>query len=259
MLPDDEPSGRAALLMLEVVCGWDPRELLGYNLFTFSAIRRTSRPIRFVPLMEKALRYGGMYRRPHEARDGHLWCPISQAPMATSFANSRFLTPWLATGQWALSCDGADMMFLADPAELFALADDRFAVQVVKREHVPTEAVKMDGAAQTIYDRKNWSSVILWNLNHLGNARLTQDMVNERPGRDLHAFCWLRDEEIGELPFEWNWLVGVDPTIEDAGVKPKLLHYTKGTPELLGRDGPFADIWLQELVILDSTRARIAE
>ena len=148
--------------------------------------------------MEKCLRYRGIYRRPHEKRDGQLWCPISEAPMSTSFAISRFLVRWLSCGvQWALFCDWCDMLWLADPAELFALADDRYAVQVVKREHVPDEDLKMDDQAQTVYPRKNWSSLILWNLWHPANERLTLDMVNTLPGRDLHRFCWLEDAEIG--------------------------------------------------------------
>lgn len=245
--------------MLEIIAGWDPREALGYQLFTFSAIRRTSEPLRFTPLMEKPLRHAGLYLRPHEQRDNQLWDVLSDAPMATAFANSRFLTPWLANGrQWALFCDGADMMFLADPAELFALADEKCAVMVVQRRHLPTETVKMDGVAQTLYSRKNWSSVVLWNLDHPANSRLTLEMVNTLPGRDLHAFCWLDDAEIGSLPLRWNWLVGTDPEFEEIGAAPSLLHYTAGTPELLGRDGPWADVWLRELEIMDSTRARIA-
>src|SRR5687767_9602142 len=150
--------------MLTICGGWDNREPLGYALCQFSAIRRTTKPIRFVPLMEKVLRYNRLYSRPHEQRNGQLWCPISNAPMSTTFANSRFLSPWMANGDnWVLFCDFADMLFLADPAELFVLADDRFAVQVVKGRHVPDETVKMDGQVQTTYERKNWSSVILWN------------------------------------------------------------------------------------------------
>ena len=85
--------------MLEIVAGWDEREPLGYAVCQFSAIRRTSEPLRFVPLMEKPLRYRKLYTRPHEQRDGQLWDVISDAPMATSFANSRFLTPWLVPAE----------------------------------------------------------------------------------------------------------------------------------------------------------------
>lgn len=241
--------------MLEIVGGWDVREVAGFNLNYYAAWRRTSAPLNIQPLMEKGLRYEGLYKRPHEHRNGQLWDPISDAPMSTSFANARFLTPWKARGEWVLFCDFCDMLFLSDPAELFALADEKFAVQVVKRRHEPDETTKMDGQIQTSYQRKNWSSVILWNLRHPGTVRLTLEMVNSLPGRDLHAFCWLEDEEIGELPAGWNYLVGVD----DLTVKPALLHFTKGTPELTGaKEAPWADVWLNELAIMDASRGRLA-
>lgn len=239
--------------MLTIVGGWDNREPLGYALCQFSAIRRTSEPIRFVPLMEKCLRFKELYTRPHEQRNGQLWDVISDAPMSTEFACSRFAVPWLAPDtQWALFCDFADMLFQADPAELFALADERYAVMVVKRRHVPDETTKMDGQQQTRYERKNWSSVILWNCRHPGTIRLTLEMVNSLPGRDLHAFSWLDDSEIGELPPAWNYLVGVD---RRKGAK--LLHFTKGSPETGVNDEPWATVWRQELAIMDATRARI--
>jgi hypothetical protein len=79
---------------------------------------------------------------------------------------------------------------------------------VVKHDHQPTEHWKMDGQFQTRYHRKNWSSVCLFNCDHPANKALTVDLVNSAPGRDLHAFSWLADDLIGELPPEWNWLVG---------------------------------------------------
>lgn len=240
--------------MLEVVCGWELREAVGYQVASFSAIRRTSEPIRFIPLMEAALRFQDLYTRPHEQRGNQLWDVLSGAPMATSFACSRFLAPWLSTGEWVLSCDFVDMMFLADPVELFDLADNNYAIMVVKHEHIPTEETKMDEQQQTTYSRKNWSSVILWNTAHVANTRLTLEMVNNLPGRDLHRFCWLADDEIGELPAEWNYLVGVTPMT----VKPKLLHFTEGLPSMAGyEEGAWTDIWKKELAILDSTRARL--
>lgn len=247
--------------MLEIVGGYDNREVVGYQLCAFSAIRRTSKPLRFTPLMEKPLRYAGLYTRKHEMRDGQLWDVISDAPMATSFANSRFLVPWLVPEgtEWALFCDFADMLFVADPAELFALADDKYAVMVVKHRHDPLEDRKMDNQVQTQYKRKNWSSVVLWNLKHLANKLLCKEMVNTLPGRELHSFCWLDKSEIGELPLEWNWLVGYTEDQEWKYKKkaplPKLLHYTEGLPIMKGyEDGPFAEIWKMELEVMDATR-----
>jgi hypothetical protein len=234
--------------MLEIISGWEPREAVGYQACMQSAIKRTSQPIRFIPLIETALHAQGLYSRPHQRRGAQLWDIISGAPMATSFACSRFLTPWLSSEPWALFCDFADMLFLTDPAELLALADDRYATMVVKHRHTPVETVKMDGQIQTAYARKNWSSVILWNRRHPANRRLTVEMVNSLPGRDLHRFCWLKDDEIGDLPIEWNWLVGVKQREPAYDADPKLLHFTLGIPTMPGyENGPYSAVWHSEL------------
>jgi hypothetical protein len=129
--------------------------------------------------------------------------------------------------------------------DLFAMADPSKAVMCVQHpNYVPAETTKMDGQMQTLYARKNWSSVVLFNGSHPSNRALTLDLINTVPGRDLHRFCWLKDEEIGALPLEWNWLAGVSEIIDD----PKLVHFTLGTPNMPGYDdGVYADEWRQEL------------
>lgn len=225
--------------MIQVVCGSDPREPIGLQVFQSSVLRHATELVSFVPLVERLLRKEGLYKRPHVIRDGRLWCPISNAPMATAFANSRFLTPWVAHEQWVLFADAADMLALDDLVQLFGQADERYALMCVKHRHEPVRATKMDGQLQTVYARKNWSSLMLWNTVHPSNRRLTLAMVNSLPGRDLHRFCWLEDAEIGALPSGWNHLVGVDP--DDA--KPQLVHYTEGSPEV-GYQGSWASLWM---------------
>ncbi len=101
------------------------------------------------------------------------------------------------------------MLMRDDIAQLWALRDERFAVQVVKHQHRPRETTKFLGQPQTTYEKKNWSSVMLFN-----NARctaLTEDYVNNATGLELHQFKWLGDDRlIGELPPRWNHLVGYD-------------------------------------------------
>ena len=180
-----------------------------------------------------------MRRRKHERRDGRLWDVISDAPMATEFAISRFLVPILAKTGWALFLD-ADMLALADLAELFEVADDRFAVMCVKHDYKSPRSEKMDGRAQTAYPRKNWSSLCLWNCDHPANALLTVERVNSLPGRDLHRFCWLDDDLIGDLDPAWNYLVGHS----SPAIKPKIVHFTEGWPGLKGYENvPYADEW----------------
>lgn len=193
--------------------GWDSREVKAYTVARHSIISRTKDPLSIVPL--KLEHMPANYIRPIERKGAQMFDVISDAPMSTEFAISRFMVPHLQPSGWALFCD-CDILCWSDISELFALADPRFAVLVVKHR-IPEPLIgagpkpfKMDGQIQTYYARKNWSSVILWNCDHEGNKRLTMDLINSMPGCELHAFCWLRDDEIGELPRKWNQLVDVD-------------------------------------------------
>ena len=229
--------------MYNIYMGWDSREVEAYNVARKSIVRRSSVPVEVMPLRLYMEPVKSLLRnRRVEWRDGKMWCPISDAPMATEFAISRFCVPFIQKEGFALFVD-CDIVCVGDIAELFALADPQYAVQVVKREHVPVEAVKMDGQIQTTYPRKNWSSVVLWNCSHPANKRLTLGNLNEWSGRDLHAFKWLEDEEIGSLPREWNHLVGADPDYLWAN----LLHYTLGGPWIKDwQGGPLDTDWLAE-------------
>jgi lipopolysaccharide biosynthesis glycosyltransferase len=85
------------------------------------------------------------------------------ALQSTDFSFSRFLTPWMCDYQgWAIFMD-CDQLVLDDIAKLWALRDERCAVQVVKHNHVPKEEVKFLGEKQSKYQKKNWSSVMLMN------------------------------------------------------------------------------------------------
>lgn len=222
-----------------IYIGADPREEDALDVCLRSMLRAGDGGAHIAPLVLNDLITAGWYSRPTSRRDGHLWDDISGAPMSTEFAISRFLVPALACEGWALFMD-CDVLIRGDLAALFALADPSFAIQVVQHDHRPSEAVKMDGQAQLAYPRKNWSSVVLWNVEHPANRRLTPAMVNSLPGRDLHRFCWLRDDEIGALPGRWNHLVGVDAPDPDA----QIAHFTLGVPSMAGyEDCEFADEW----------------
>lgn len=226
---------------MRVFIGFDPREKVAYDVAEKSLRARASCPLEVTPLTLERLASFGMLSRLTDRRGG-LYDLTSNAPASTEFAITRFLVPHLAQSGWALFVD-ADVVFLADVAELMAFADESKAVQVVKHIHVPTSLHKMEGQVQTAYPRKNWSSVTLWNCDHPANRRLSLHDVNTRRGVDLHGFYWLHDAEIGDLPPEWNWLVG-EQTIP---ANPKLAHFTLGTPNMPGHENsPHADIWLEE-------------
>jgi len=197
--------------MINVFIGYDTREAVAYSVLAYSIQARASQPVSVTPLMLSQLK--GVY-----IRERH---PLQ----STDFSFSRFLTPYLSgyTG-WSVFMD-CDMLMRDDIANLWQLRDDRYAVMVVKHHHVPKETVKFLGEPQSRYEKKNWSSVILFN-----NARcraLSPEYVNQASGLELHQFKWLgNDDHIGALPERWNHLVGYNPPRTDAA----LVHYTIGGP-----------------------------
>jgi len=207
-----------------VFIGFDPREDVAVNVLTDSMQSQASVPVQIAQIRLSQLQ--SVYRRAHN--------PLQ----STEFSFSRFLVPWLCQYEgWAMFID-ADMLCLGDIAELWALRDERYAVQVVKHRHECSAGTKFQGMPQTPYRRKNWSSVMLFNCARC--TSLTPDVVNTASGLELHQFHWLRDDEIGELPPQWNVLVGVQDVPADA----RILHYTLGGPWFDDcRSMPRSELW----------------
>lgn len=230
----------------QIYLGWDPREAEAYRVARSSIIKRCNKPMSIIPL---DIRHIDCLDRTIEERDGMMWDPISQAPMSTEFAISRFAIPFIQKSGWALFAD-CDILCWSDITELFALADDKYAVMVVKHRHESGPEIKMDGQAQNYYARKNWSSVVLWNCEHKAHQHFDEAALNGLPGRDLHAFCWLNDRDIGELPQKWNWLINVTPGEPE---KTGIWHYTLGGPwfdDWAG--GSYDQQWSDALSVLDA-------
>lgn len=214
--------------MIRIFIGYDPRETVAWHVLCHSILARASAPIAITPLSLKNL--------------GPLMWRERNPLQSTDFSFSRFLTPYLSGYEgWSVFMD-CDMLVLDDIAKLWALRDERYAVMCVKHEHVPKEETKFLGAIQTKYQKKNWSSVMLFN-----NARcraLTPEYVNTATGLELHQFKWLEsDELIGELPHAWNHLVGYDAPQPGQS----LVHYTIGGPYFENwRDCEYAQEWFAE-------------
>lgn len=224
---------------LRVYVGYDSREDDAYRVCEDSLRRTATAPVVVTPIrLQKAERLG-LIDRPWRICRGSIWDVPSEAPQSTEFAISRFLVPILAQSGWALFVD-CDVVFCRDVYELFALRDPRFALQCVKHGELTDTAPKMDGQPQTVYSRKNWSSVMLFNCDHEAHNALTLEVLRTKPGRDLHRFFWLQDEEIGALPPDWNWLVNV----EGVPANPGIAHFTLGVPSMDGHaEDDYAEIW----------------
>jgi lipopolysaccharide biosynthesis glycosyltransferase len=137
----------------------------------------------------------------------------------TDFTFTRYLPPWLMDYKGTALFLDADMVVQDDIAELFALADDRYAVQVVKCKQ-----------------RFEWPSLMLFNCRQCW--MLTPQFIEDD---EPQALRW---GDVGELPAEWNYCVGYDEPRDDA----KLLHYTMGLPvfDEVKRNG-HVDVWQHEL------------
>ncbi|CAN6567019.1 unnamed protein product [Malus baccata var. baccata] len=168
---------------------------------------------------------------------------------STDFSFTTFFTPHLENYEgWAVFVD-CDFLYLVDIKELRDLTDDKYAIMCVQHEYTPKETTKMDGAVQTVYPRKNWSSMVLYNCRHPKNKVLTPEVVNAQTDAFLHRFQWLEDEEIKSIPFTWNFLEGHNQIVEnDPETFPKAIHYTRGGSWFEAWKGcEFADLWLNEM------------
>ena len=214
--------------MIRVFIGFDPREAVAYSVLAHSIQSRASCPVAITPLALSQLR-SVLTRERH---------PLQ----STDFSFSRFLTPYLSDySGWSIFMD-CDMLVLDDIARLYALHDERYSVMVVKHEHRPREQTKFLDQPQSKYEKKNWSSVMLFN-----NARcraLSPKYVNTATGLELHQFKWLDSEEsIGSLPSAWNHLVGYNPPRRPVS----LVHYTLGGPYFKEyRDCEYAEEWFAQ-------------
>ena len=193
--------------MVRVFIGYDPAETVAYHVLAHSIMRHASVPVSITPLV------------------------LSQLPMtrerdtrqSTEFSFSRFLVPWLCGFKGEAIFLDCDILVMADIAEL--RCEKGKSVSVVKHDYTPSTEGKFLGNTQTRYEKKNWSSVMVFDCG--GCATLTPEYVNTASGLELHQFKWLGGEYlIGSLAPEWNHLVGEYPPNRAA----RIVHFTLGTP-----------------------------
>jgi lipopolysaccharide biosynthesis glycosyltransferase len=216
--------------VIRIFIGYDPREAVAFNVLSHSIQVRSSQPVAITPINLSQLK-AQMWR----GRAGL---------QSTEFSFSRFLTPYLCNYDgWAIFMD-CDMLVLDDIAKLWDFRDDKFTVQCVKHNHVPKEKTKFLNQPQTVYEKKNWSSVMLLNCNKC--TILTPKYVNTASGLELHCFRWLSDEnQIGAIPHSWNHLVDYDPAKPIKEISN--LHYTSGGPYYKEYSNcGYADVWKRE-------------
>jgi len=224
--------------MIRVFVGYDDDESVAYHVLAHSILRHASQPVSITPLVKRHM--AGFYQRERSAIE------------STDFSFTRFLVPYLSGYEgWSVFMD-CDMLMTADVAELVALRDEKFDVMCVKHDYVARDDVKFLGAVQTKYEKKNWSSVMMF--NNAACTALTPGVVAGETGLFLHQFKWLAgDDRIGALPTTWNYLVG---EITMPGT-PKLIHYTLGGPYFDAyRNCEYAKLWFAERDLMLYSRAK---
>jgi lipopolysaccharide biosynthesis glycosyltransferase len=211
----------------KIYIGYDESQDIAYNVCDFSIRKHSSIDIDINKINNKTI---DGYDREND--------PLASTP----FTYARFYIPFINDYKgFSIFCDG-DFLFIDDVKKLINLFDPNYAVQVVKHDYTPSNTIKMNNKVQTIYPRKNWSSLILWNNEHPKNKQLDLELLNKSTGSFLHQFKWLDNKEIGEIPYEWNWLVGWYN--ETQYNKPRALHFTEGGPWLKKHDNTYDDLWI---------------
>jgi len=179
-----------------VFSGWDHRQAEAAAVFAYSVHAHASVPveIRFLQLAN------GMLCSPNEAGSGPPPMPFTRAGV-TGFTYSRFLVPWLC-GYEGRACffDCCDQLCLGDVRELAEFDMQDRPLAVVK--HRPDRLVPR-------HDRpRSWASLMLMDCSqmHIWQPRTVEDASDDRLMR-LRDFA---DDQIAELPPEWNALCGFE-------------------------------------------------
>lgn len=221
-----------------IVMGYDTDEDLAYRVAMASLQAVTlGDPHCVVPIShvsDYAIALG--FNRPYRKTGRQYFDIRDKKTFTTEFSYARFLIgamKWPDYVRWVMFCDG-DVMFRRDPAELLEDLDNSKAVYCIQHTEVETESTKMGGLETGHYLRKNWSSVMLWNVKHDMVKNLTVHDVNTMTGAELHRLQWVDNQYIGKLDLSWNFIPGL---YREAHCKnPALVHFSRGVPTYEGHE-----------------------
>lgn len=213
-------------MTIHLFSGHDQREAVGWHIFVASVLDRASQPVAVHRLDA---------------------CGLPQG--SNAFTLSRFLVPHFMGYQGhAIFADGADMLMLADIAELDALFDPTKAVQVVQHDYRTRNPRKYLGTAMECenpdYPRKNHASLMLFNCGHPVWRHVTPDYLETVDRMHmLQLIDAYNAGAVGALPDAWNRIVDEEQPLVGA----KLIHFTAGIPSVPAyRDVPGASAWFNQ-------------
>lgn len=228
--------------VIKFLLGFDRREEIVYKVARHSLLKTTP-SADIMPLVQDQLRAWGIYDR-------------EDSRAATDFSLTRFLVPQLMHYEgWAVFAD-CDFLFTRNVIDRLAQHLDRkYPLFCVKHNYEPKSDLKMDGKRQWKYPRKNWSSFMVFNCGHEANRVLHSGVINVATASWLHQFGWLDNYEIGELPTDFNFLVGeyeapdgelAAQITKHTALTPTCLHYTLGIGAFEPPTQDYVKLWEAE-------------
>ena len=195
-----------------IYIGYDSREIIAYHVLCQSILKYSSIPVSFTPL--KLDHFSKFYKRKKGPKD------------STEFSISRFLVPYLSNFKGISIYLDCDMLFLDDIFKLIKLTEKskHKSLWCIKHKHLVMDGKKFLKEKQLHYDKKNWSSLMIFNNEKC--KILTPAFIEKANGLDLHQFKWTKDSKIGGLPTKWNILSGY----QKINNQTKNIHFTEGGP-----------------------------
>jgi hypothetical protein len=249
-----DPLEKAGSTTLTIFIGYDPKEDLCAKILAHTIRKYSNHRKDFVII---PLIYNQLYANEYTSRK-------LDKRGSTEFSMTRFLSvpitrlhmPYPESienkhkdllERYALFLD-CDMMFTESVWNLLESADLSKPVSVCKHDYSSSSRYKMHGTPQENYPRKNWSSVTLWNCLHDKTKQMTFKLADTKDPAYLHRFQGFDDNDIGELPLKWNYLVDEPMDRDYYGLEkdelPSNIHHTLGSPVFrLYQDSEYSDLW----------------
>ncbi len=241
-----------------IFIGYDDREHEPFLVAKHTLLKYAKVPIKIHKLHHKPLRESGLFNREWLIDSkGQYVDKLDGKPFSTQFSHSRFLVPEL----WRnlsdptknplvmfVDCDflwRSDIGCMFEEIETKRLAEIKSPVYCVQHDYRPKSEIKMDNIVQSAYNMKLWSAMMVFDMDHLDNSKLTSEVVNSQTGRWLHNFGWVGNtHSIGTIKPSWHF---VPNHSENGSYSVDAIHYTEGGPWFPSyRQGKYSQIWWNE-------------
>ena len=224
--------------MITVYIGFDSRTQFVSDVCKYSILSRTNKQITIKDIGTSILPKKNWWREVN---------PLE----TTEFSICRFLVPWLNDYKGIAIFMDQDFLWQCDIYELLEFYDEQYAVMVCKHDYIPKTDKKLidnKNVNQSKYEKKNWSSLMMFNCAHKDCKNLSLDVVNNNTGLWLHQFKWTNN--IGSIPLKYNFLV--DEYDSDSA---KVYHYTLGGPWNKKHENcSFSNLWLNDFNFIKSQK-----